>query len=69
VLQLGGYDMFDGSKTDRETVNVEEFALRAGISRGSAYEAVRRGDVQSIRLGRRILIPGSEISRLRGSAQ
>lgn len=53
------------SEIERETINVEEFAARAGISRGTAYEAIRRGDVRSIRLGpRRIVIPTSEVERL-----
>ena len=36
---------------------VEETAKLLGISRGSAYEAVRTGALPSVRIGRRILIP------------
>ncbi len=36
---------------------VEEAAELLRISRGSAYEAVRTGQIPSILIGRRILIP------------
>ncbi len=41
----------------RRTLTVAEAAVCLGISRNTAYEAIRRGTVPSIRLGRRILIP------------
>lgn len=41
----------------RPTIRVEEAAQTLGISRSSAYEAVRLGHLPSLRLGRRILIP------------
>ncbi|MDE3205945.1 MAG: helix-turn-helix domain-containing protein [Acidobacteriota bacterium] len=34
-----------------------------GISRASAYEAVRRGDIPAIRIGRRILVPRVALQR------
>jgi excisionase family DNA binding protein len=43
---------------NRLTLTVEEAAASLGISRASAYEAVRRGDIPAIRIGRRILSPG-----------
>lgn len=36
---------------------VDEVASLLGIARGKAYEHVRRGDIPSIRMGRRFLIP------------
>jgi excisionase family DNA binding protein len=42
---------------DRLTVTVEEAGELLGISRAHAYESVRRGDLPSIRLGRRIVVP------------
>jgi excisionase family DNA binding protein len=36
---------------------VEEAAEVLRISRGSAYEAVRTGEIPSIRINRRILVP------------
>lgn len=42
---------------NRLTVTVEEAAEVLGISRGLAYDLVRRGEVPSVRLGRRLLVP------------
>jgi excisionase family DNA binding protein len=39
------------------TYSVEEVAAMLGIARGKAYEHVRSGDIPSIRMGRRLLIP------------
>lgn len=43
--------------TDRLTMTVIEAARLLGISRGSCYEAIRAGQVPSIRIGRRVLVP------------
>lgn len=48
----------------RLTLTVEEAAEILGISRAFAYEAVRRGEVPSIRIGRRILVPKAALDRL-----
>ncbi len=42
---------------DRLTYTVDEVAKMLGISRGLAYEMVNRGELPSIRLGRRVLVP------------
>ena len=39
------------------TMTVDETAALLGISRGLAFLAVRTGELPSIRIGRRILIP------------
>ena len=49
---------------DRLVFTVEEAAQLLGISRSFAYEAVRRGDIPSIRIGRRILVPKAALHRL-----
>jgi excisionase family DNA binding protein len=38
-------------------VTVEDAAMLLGISRGLAYELVRRGELPAIRLGRRLVVP------------
>jgi excisionase family DNA binding protein len=48
----------------RWTFTVEEAAKLLGVSRGSAYEAVRRGELPSIRVGKRILVPRAALERL-----
>lgn len=39
------------------TYTVDEVAALLGIARGKAYEHVRSGDIPSIRMGKRFLIP------------
>src|SRR5207244_2345667 len=43
------------------TLTVEEAAKLLGISRGLAYESARRGEIPTIRLGRRVLVPRSRL--------
>ena len=38
-----------------------------GISRAFAYEAVNKGEVPSIRIGRRILVPKVALERMLGA--
>ncbi len=52
---------------DRLTLTVEEAAATLGISRASAYEGVRRGEIPAIRIGRRVLIPRVALDRLLGA--
>ena len=46
-----------------EPLTVEEAAKVLGISRTFAYEAVQRGEIPSIRIGKRILVPKSRLER------
>jgi excisionase family DNA binding protein len=41
----------------RLTITIDEAAKILGLGRSAAYEAVRRGQIPSRRLGRRIVIP------------
>ena len=50
--------------TVRLVFSVEEARKHLGLSRGLMYEAVRTGQVPSIRIGRRILIPRASLERL-----
>ena len=54
--------------TLRRTVSVKEAARLLGVSRTTAYECVHRGEIRTIRLGRRILIPLNVIDDLLASA-
>ena len=49
---------------ERLTYTVDEAAQLLGISRNSAYEAVRRGEIPIIRVGRRLLVPRSRLETL-----
>jgi excisionase family DNA binding protein len=48
----------------RKTLSVEEAAHVLGIGRGSAYEAVRRGELPAIRIGKRLVVPRAALQRL-----
>ncbi len=47
-------------------LTVEEAAKVLRISRGLAYELVRRGDLPSLRLGRRLVVPRHRLLALVG---
>lgn len=47
--------------SNEAVLTVEEAALILRISRPSAYEAVRTGQIPSVRVGRRILIPRARL--------
>jgi excisionase family DNA binding protein len=47
-----------------KTISVEEAARQLGISRSSAYEAIRSGQLPSIKIGRRVLVPVAALERL-----
>lgn len=48
----------------RLVLTVEEARIQLGLSRGLMYEAVRTGQIPSIRIGRRILIPRVGLQQL-----
>jgi excisionase family DNA binding protein len=43
------------------TLTVDQAAKLLGISRGTAYQAVRQGQIPSLRLGRRLVIPTGKL--------
>ncbi|MBB3041975.1 helix-turn-helix domain-containing protein [Nocardioides soli] len=43
---------------------IEEAAQRLGIGRSLMFDLVRRGDVRTVRFGRRRVVPSDEIARL-----
>lgn len=50
-----------------DVLTVDEAARLLRISRGLAFEAARRGDIPTIRIGRRILVPTAAlVAKLRG---
>lgn len=51
--------------TDRAAYPLKEAAeLLGGISRGTFYNLEARGELRMIRVGKRVLVPASEIRRL-----
>ena len=49
---------------ERQTLTVDEAAEILGIGRNSAYDAIRRGEIPAVRLGRRLLVPRRALERL-----
>ena len=47
--------------SETPTMTVEEAGALLGLSRGSAYEACRRGDIPAFRIGSRWIIPTASI--------
>jgi excisionase family DNA binding protein len=50
--------------SERKTVTVDIAAKILGISRSFAYEAARRGEIPTIKIGRRLLVPRAALDRL-----
>ncbi len=57
----------ENTHPERRVVTVNETAVMLGISRGAAYEAVRRKEIPTIRIGRRLLVPLAALERMLGN--
>lgn len=51
---------------EQPTMPVEEAGRYFGLGRTSAYEAARRGDLPTIRFGRRVVVPTAQLRKLLG---
>jgi excisionase family DNA binding protein len=49
---------------ERATLTVEEVGSYLGLGRSATYEALRRGDIPHLRIGRRFLVPRAALDRL-----
>ena len=57
--------MEENEQNEPLTITVEEAGRRLGISRGLAYELVRRGEIPAIRLGcRRLVVPAGAVEAI-----
>lgn len=52
------------AETESLTLTVSEAAQVSGISRTTAYECVRTGELRAVRLGRRLVVPKTAITDL-----
>jgi excisionase family DNA binding protein len=59
-------DELAGAGIGCRALSIEEAARRLGIGRSALYAAIARGEVASVRIGRRRLIPEAEVARLLG---
>jgi excisionase family DNA binding protein len=47
-----------------QTLKIEEAAKILGISRNTAYDAVKSGQVPTVKIGRRLLVPKAALERM-----
>jgi len=47
----------------KQTLTIEETAKILGVGRNACYEAARKQEIPTIRLGRRILVPRAALER------
>lgn len=52
----------------KQTFTVNETASLLGLSRGSVYQGVMTGEIPSIRIGGRILVPKAALEKLLSGA-
>ena len=50
--------------TERQTLKIDEAAKILGISRNTAYDAVKSGQVPTVKIGRRLLVPRAALERM-----
>ena len=55
--------MHDIAKPERRTCSVPEAGAALGVSRKAAYEAVKRGEIHVIRLGKKLVVPLAWLER------
>jgi excisionase family DNA binding protein len=51
---------------ERKTLTIPEVAKRLRISRTLAYEAARRGEIPTLKIGKRILVPVAALEKKLG---
>lgn len=50
--------------TEKLTLTVDEAARCLGIGRNSAYEAIARGEIPAVKIGKRLLIPKVALEKM-----
>jgi excisionase family DNA binding protein len=56
------------TKPEQRVCTVNEAAVILRISRGAAYEAAKRKEIPTVRIGRRLLVPMAALERMLGEA-
>lgn len=54
---------------DRKTLSIPEAGKALGVGRSAAYEAARTGQLPTIKIGKRILVPIAALERLLEEAE
>jgi excisionase family DNA binding protein len=55
---------FELDPDSRPTVSVDEAAIVLGISRASAYQAAKNGELPVLRFGRKMRVPTAALMRM-----
>ena len=55
--------------SERLTLTVNEVAAMLGLSRNACYQAVQRGELPAIRIGKRLLVPKASLFKLLDGAK
>jgi excisionase family DNA binding protein len=50
--------------TECQTLKIEEAAKVLGISRNTAYDAAKSGQLPTVKIGRRFLVPKAALDRM-----
>lgn len=53
----------------RATITVDQAADVLGLGRSAAYEAARRGEIPTLRLGRKLRVPVPALLRMLGACE
>ncbi|GJE48426.1 hypothetical protein GOFOIKOB_1456 [Methylobacterium tardum] len=53
-------------RTGAKTISIDEAAAWLGISRNGAYEAAKRGEIPTIKIGRLLKVPVVPFERMLG---
>ena len=56
-------------KDNREFYSLNEFAKILGVSQQHIFNVIKRGEIKKVKVGKRSLIPVSELQRLLDSAK
>ena len=51
-------------ENDKLTLTVDETAKILGVGRNSAYEAIARGEIPVVKVGKRLLVPKAALEQL-----
>ena len=63
-----GLNIMDDLPQNRPVYTVMETAVLLGLGRNSTYEAITRGQIPSIRVGRRVLVPRAALEHMLAAA-
>ncbi len=55
--------------TEKLTLTVAEAARCLGIGRNSAYEAIAKGEIPVVKIGKRLLVPKAALEKLLAAGQ